>query len=139
MFLHGFESLWKLPAALLREDQQRHLVAALFAASRHKRVELHINKGLAGAPPEALESVRHTATNPVVAEAFALAIIADGEALAYAGLSRPAIDLKAAHQDAQAIDLATAESSQDRVPNPGSYACQRATTSTTPGRTPTGG
>jgi FAD/FMN-containing dehydrogenase len=119
MFLHGFESLW-LPAALLREDQQRHLVAALFAASRHKRVELHINKGLAGAPPEALESVRHTATNPVVAEAFALAIIADGEAPAYAGLSRPAIDLEAAHQDAQAIDLATAEL-RKIVPNPGSY------------------
>jgi len=119
MFLHAFESIW-LPAALLREDQQRHLVAALFAASRHKRVQLHINKGLAGAPPEALESVRHTATNPVVAEAFALAIIADGEAPAYPGLSRPSIDLTAAHQDAQAIDLATAEL-RKIVPNSGSY------------------
>jgi FAD/FMN-containing dehydrogenase len=119
MFLHGFESIW-LPASLLREDRHRRLVGALFAASRHKRVQLHINKGLAGAPPEALASVRQTATNPVVAEAFALAIIADGEAPAYSGLARPTVDLAAARQDARAIDLATAEL-RKIIPNAGSY------------------
>ena len=119
MFLHGFESIW-LPASLLREDRQRRLVDALFAASRHKRVQLHINKGLAGAPPEVLASVRQTATNPAVAEAFALAIIADGEAPTYSGLARPTIDLAAARQDARAIDLATAEL-RKIIPNAGSY------------------
>jgi len=118
-FLHGFESIW-LPASLLQEDRQRHLVGALFAASRHKRVQLHINKGLAGAPPGALASVRQTATNPVVAEAFALAIIADGEAPAYSGLARPIVDLAAARRDARAIDLATAEM-RKIIPNAGSY------------------
>jgi FAD/FMN-containing dehydrogenase len=118
-YLHGFESIW-LPASLLREDRQRHLVDALFAASRHQRVQLHINKGLAGAPPEALAAVKQTATNPAVAEAFALAIIADGEAPAYPGLARPAIDHAAARLDARAIDLATAEL-RNIVPDAGSY------------------
>ena len=56
-FLHGFDSLW-LPASLLQENRQKHLADALFAASRHKQVQLHINKGLAGAPPEALAAAR---------------------------------------------------------------------------------
>ncbi len=118
-FLHGFDSLW-LPALLLQVEGQKRLVDALFSASRHKRVQLHINKGLAGAPPEALSAVRQTATNPAVAEAFALAIIADGEASAYPGLSRTAIDLSTAHKDARDIDLATVEL-RKIVPNAGSY------------------
>jgi FAD/FMN-containing dehydrogenase len=119
MFLHGFESMW-LPAALLREDQQMDFVAALFSASRHKRVQLHINKGLAGALPETLAAVRQTATNPAVAMAFALAIIADGEAPAYPGLPRKTLDLAAARADARAIDLAATEL-RKVAPNSGSY------------------
>jgi len=63
MLLHGFESLW-LPAALLQEAKRKRLVDALFSASRHKRVQLHFNKGLAGAPRDALVAVSQTATNP---------------------------------------------------------------------------
>ena len=118
-FLHGFESIW-LPASLLREDRQRRLVGALFAASRHQQVQLHINKGLAGAPPEARASVRQTATNPAMAEAFALAIIAAGEASSYSGLARSTVDLAAARRDARAVDLATAEL-RKIIPNAGSY------------------
>jgi FAD/FMN-containing dehydrogenase len=118
-FLHGFESIW-LPASLLREDGQRRLVGALFAASRHHQVQLHINKGLAGAPPEAIASVRRTATNPAMAEAFVLAIIAAGEAPSYSGLARPTVDLDAARRDARAVDLATAELRRI-IPNAGSY------------------
>jgi FAD/FMN-containing dehydrogenase len=119
MLLHGFESIW-LPASLLPVDGQKRLVDGLFSASRHKQVQLHINKGLAGAPPDALAAVRQTATNPVVAEAFALAIIAAGEAPAYSGLTRTSLDLAAAREDAKAIDLATAEL-RKIAPNAGSY------------------
>jgi hypothetical protein len=42
-------------------------------------VQLHFNKGLAGAPPEALAATRQTATNPAALDAFALAIVANGE------------------------------------------------------------
>ncbi|MBV8342719.1 MAG: BBE domain-containing protein, partial [Gammaproteobacteria bacterium] len=78
------------------------------------------NKGLAGAPAEAVAATRATATNPVVAEAFALAIIADGEGPAYPGMGRAPVDLAAAHRDARAIDAATAELTRI-VPDAGSY------------------
>ncbi|HUX73424.1 MAG TPA: FAD-binding protein [Steroidobacteraceae bacterium] len=119
-FLYGFDSLW-LPTLLLQESRRKDLVAALFAACRHKQVQLHINKGLAGAPAEAIAAARQTATNPAVLDAFALVIIADGdEAPAYPGLPRPAIDLAAAHRSAHDIDLAAAEL-RKLVPDAGSY------------------
>ena len=81
----GFESLW-MPASLLRDDSQEKLATALFAASRLNEVEIHFNKGLAGAPLEAIAAARDTAMNPAVCEAFALAIIADGQGPAYPGI-----------------------------------------------------
>ena len=81
----GFESLW-LPAALLEDDSQEKLADALFAASRFSAVELHFNKGLAGAPAETIASARDTAMNPAVCSAFALAIIAAGQGPAYPGI-----------------------------------------------------
>ena len=118
-YLHGYDSLW-LPAALLQPPEQPRLVAALFAGSRHKSIELHINKGLAFAPPEAIKASLDTAMNPAVTEAFALALIADGEGPAYPGMKRPPIDQEAAHKDARAIDRATQELRRV-APEPGSY------------------
>jgi hypothetical protein len=51
--LHGYQSAW-LPASLLQTDQQENLGDALFAATRHWGVSLHVNKGLAGAPAEVI-------------------------------------------------------------------------------------
>ncbi|HXW20471.1 MAG TPA: FAD-binding protein, partial [Roseiarcus sp.] len=76
--LHGYQSLW-LPSSLLEKDQRARLVDPLVAAAKRWRVSLHFNKGLAGASPEAIRAAKDTATNPAVTEAFALAIIADGE------------------------------------------------------------
>jgi FAD/FMN-containing dehydrogenase len=121
-FLHGYDSLW-LPAALLIRERRASLVGALFAASRHKEVELHFNKGLAGAPPACVTDALDTATNPAVTEAFALAIIADGDGAAYPGMAQPAMDLEAARRDARAIDAATAEL-RKVAPNAGSYASE---------------
>src|SRR5271165_2769120 len=61
-FIWGYESLW-LPAALLENGEQQHLADALFASSRYSDVELHFNKGLAGAPPEAIAGAKDTAMN----------------------------------------------------------------------------
>jgi FAD/FMN-containing dehydrogenase len=118
-FLHGYESLW-LPEMLLRPDQQPRLADALFAASRHKKVEMHFNKGIAGAPAAAVAATRDTATNPAVLDAFVLVIIADGERPSYPGLARPPMDTAAAHRNAREIDLATAEL-RKIAPNAGSY------------------
>ena len=120
MFLHGYESLW-LPAALLQEGERARLADALLAASRHKKVELHFNKGLAGAPAEAIAAAKAPATNPAVTEAFALAIIAGGERPRYPGLPQgDNADLSAAKSDAEAIDAATAELARV-APASGSY------------------
>ena len=119
MFLNGYDSLW-LPERLLHEDKGKLLSDALFAASRYKKIYLHINKGLAGATPDAIAATLDTATNPAVTEAFALAIIADGQKSAYPGEPRAAVDLEVARKDARAIDLAAAEL-RKIAPNAGSY------------------
>ncbi len=106
MFIHGYDSLW-LPAALLGPSERRRLVDALFAASRHFEVGLHFNKGLAGAPAEAIAAARRTAVNPECIGAFALAIVATGGLPNYAGY--PRTDLAKAQAQARRIDAATAE------------------------------
>jgi FAD/FMN-containing dehydrogenase len=84
-FIWGYESLW-LPASLLESNAQQRLADALFAASRYSDVGLHFNKGLGGAPPDALAAAKDTAMNPAVLSAFALAIVGDGQGPAYPGI-----------------------------------------------------
>jgi FAD/FMN-containing dehydrogenase len=118
-FLHGYESLW-LPMSLLQEAERQRLADALLAASRYKKVALHFNKGLAGAPDEAIAAAKDMATNPLMTEAFALAIIADGEGPRYPGLAQAPLDADAARKDARAVDLAAAELRRI-APDTGSY------------------
>ena len=84
-YIWGYESVW-LPSSLLEGGAQADLADALFESSRYSVVELHFNKGLAGAPPEAIAAARDTATNPAVLSAFALAISSGGESPAYPGI-----------------------------------------------------
>ena len=77
-FIWGCESLW-MPESLLEENAQQRLAEALFAGSRYSAVSLHFNKGLAGAPPDAIARAKDTATNPAVLTAFALAIAANAQ------------------------------------------------------------
>jgi len=118
-FLHGYQSLW-LPAALLDKERQEPFADALFSATRHWAVALHFNKGLAGAPAEAMAAARDTATNPTVLTAFALAIMAGGSAPAYPGIPGPGPDMTSARGDAGAIGLAMGEL-RKLVPDGGSY------------------
>jgi FAD/FMN-containing dehydrogenase len=118
-FIYAFESLW-LPASLLNESAQARLVDALFAASRHRGVELHFNKGLAGAPAEAIAAARDTATNPAVLDAFALAIIASGQDHAYPGLPGHEPDLAAARKKSDAVAKSMDEL-RKLAPNGGAY------------------
>jgi FAD/FMN-containing dehydrogenase len=118
-FIWGYESLW-MPASLLENDAQQRLADALFASSRHSGVSLHFNKGLAGAPPDAIAWAKDTATNPAVLTSFALAIAADGQDPAYPGIPghEPSVDegRKAAQRVHQCMDQLRAI-----VPNPGAY------------------
>jgi hypothetical protein len=116
--IYGFESLW-LPALLLGDDSQEQLANALFAGSRHQMIELHFNKGLAGAPREAIEAARDTATNPAVLNAFALAIVADGEG-GYPGVRGHEPNVEAARKSRERVHACINEL-RILAPNGGSY------------------
>jgi FAD/FMN-containing dehydrogenase len=117
--LHGYQSAW-IPASLLQKDQQENLADTLFAAAQHWGVSLHINKGLAGAPAEAIAAARDTAMNPAVLDAFALLISAAEGPPAYPGIPGHEPDLATARQHAEAIDKAMNEV-RKLLPNASSY------------------
>jgi FAD/FMN-containing dehydrogenase len=118
-FIHGYESLW-LPRALLDTGRQQALGDALFAASRKRPVELHFQKGLAGAAEDAVVATRETATNPKVLDAFALAIIGGEGRPAYPGIAGHEPDVGAARR--QAAEVAEAmDELRKLAPDGGAY------------------
>jgi FAD/FMN-containing dehydrogenase len=117
--LHGYQSAW-LPASLLQENRQQDLVDALFAATRHWSVSLHTNKGLAGAPADAIDAARQTAINPAVLDAFALIISAAEGPPAYPGVPGHEPDRTTARSHAKAIDKAMHEV-RTLLPSSGAY------------------
>ena len=116
IFWDAYASAW-LPASLLEPKNQPRLVDAWFAASRHAAVSFHFNKGLAGAPPEALAAAHATAMNRQVTESFALAIIADGDDSLWLN---PAPDLANARAKAGRVQAAI-KALRDAAPNAGAY------------------
>lgn len=102
-YIWGYDSLW-MPESLLASDSQRRLADALFAASRHAWVEMHFNKGLAGAPPEVIAAARDTATNPAVLNAFALAIVSSGQGPSYPGIQGHAPEVAQGRTAAKGIE-----------------------------------
>ena len=106
-YIHAYQSVW-LPGSLLAAGQQDRLTKALFEASRHKEVSLHFNKGLFGAPDDARTRARDTATNPQVADAFALAIIGASGAPAFPGMPGAKVNAEKARRDADTVGRASA-------------------------------
>jgi len=118
-YLHGFHSVW-LPASLLDEDSRGALADALIACTNYWDVSLQFNKGLAGSPEDELAAARDTAMNPVVLDAFALAIVAGIEPLAIPGVPGHEPDMAKANQSAESINIAMEELVKI-IPQPGSY------------------
>jgi FAD/FMN-containing dehydrogenase len=118
-FLWDFQSLW-LPASLLESDAQEQLTDALFIGSRYHGFELAFNKGLAGAPQDAIGAARDTAMNPAVLTAFALVIAVHYQGPAYPGVSGHEPSAAKAHRAAEHIDRCM-NHLRTLVPNPGSY------------------
>ena len=117
----AYESLW-LPESLLGDDaSQQRLADALFAASRHSDFELHFNKGLAGAPPDAIAAARDTCTNPAVLTAFTLVIAGDAEAgPVYPGIPGHEPSVDAGRESAKRVDQCMNEL-RAIAPNGGAY------------------
>jgi hypothetical protein len=118
-FLHNYESAW-LPQALLDDSAGERLVEALFAASRQWSVQLHFNKGLAGAPADAVAAARDTATNPAVLDAFALAIISASSAPSMPGIAGHEPNLARARVEAAAVRACVGEL-RKAAPDSGAY------------------
>jgi FAD/FMN-containing dehydrogenase len=118
-YWHGYESTW-LPTSLLAPSRQEGFANTLYAASRHWTVGLHFNKGLAGAPPEAIAAAQNSCINPAVLDAFALVIIAGSGPPVYPGVAGHEPDPVEARTDAHRIHSAMAEI-RKLVPQPGSY------------------
>jgi len=118
-FMHGYDSAW-LPASLLSASRRSELADTLFAASRHRGLSLHLNKGLAGAAPEVVASARDTAVNPAVLDAFALLIMGAAEGPAYPGVAGREPAVETARRARQAIARAM-EEIRKLVPRPAAY------------------
>jgi FAD/FMN-containing dehydrogenase len=118
-FIWGYESLW-LPASLLENDSQQHFADALFASSRYSDFALHFNKGLAGAPADAIAAAKDTAMNPAVLSAFALAIVADGQGPSYPAIPNHEPSVEAGRKAAGRVDQCMGQL-RALVPNPGAY------------------
>lgn len=120
-FLHAYESLW-LHEQFLEPMHRPTLAGAIFEASRHHRVSLHFNKGLAGAPPHALEAARNCACHPDATTAFALAIISANEGPVFPEVGRNA-DLEEGARNVASVARATAALRQ-MAPTAGSYVAE---------------
>jgi hypothetical protein len=119
IFLHGYESQW-LPASLLQPSERGRLTDALVAGSQFMIVQLHFNKGLAGAPPEVNAQARQCATNPAVADAFCLMLTATGGPPPLPGLPGPKFDITQARRNA--LNVARAAGELKKIaPGAGSY------------------
>ena len=118
-FLHNYESAW-VPQSLLTEGNGEKLAEAMFAASRQWAIQLHFNKGLAGAPAEAIAAARNTAMNPAVLDAVALAIVAASSEPAMPGIAGHSPDLARAKVEAAATRACIAEV-EKVAPKSGAY------------------
>jgi FAD/FMN-containing dehydrogenase len=104
-WLHAYQSTW-LSQQLLTAGRQSALVDALIHASQLWQVRLHCNKGLAGAPANALAWTADTPMNPAVLDSFALAIAAATDPPAYPGIAGHEPDLAQGRQQAEAVAAA---------------------------------
>ena len=116
---HAYQSAW-LPQSLLADDQRERFADALFAAAQHRGVALHFNKGLAGAPAEAIAAAKDTAMNPAVTDAFALVLSAALGQPAYPGVPGHEPDEAAARSEAEAVDQSM-DAIRKLLPRVGSY------------------
>jgi Berberine and berberine like len=101
-------------------DQPVQAAEALLMASRHHPFGIHVNKGLAGAAPDAMARDRSTSVNPAVFDALGLVICASLQPFAHPGVPGHEPDAAAAAAGAQAVSQAM-DSIRSISPRSGSY------------------
>jgi len=121
-YIHGYASAW-LPDALLMQGAREDLCDAIFAATRHWSISLHFNKGLAGAPAEAIAEAQRTAMNPQALHAFALAISGAEGPPAHPSIRGHAPDIVRGRDEARKVRAAMNELLRV-APRAGSYVAE---------------
>jgi FAD/FMN-containing dehydrogenase len=118
-YIRSYQSRW-LPISMLSEASAPALADTLIAASKHWGVTLHFNKGLSGAPPEAVARERQTSVNPVVLDAACLIIVAGDENGVYPGV--PGLEPNVAQGKEAAARIGRAmKIIRDATPGSGAY------------------
>jgi FAD/FMN-containing dehydrogenase len=105
-FVNSYQSRW-LPLDIVR-DRPGDAAEALYRASLHHDFGIHVNKGLAGAAPDALARDRATSVNPAVFDALGLVICASLQRFTHPGVAGHEPDLRAAAAGAAAVKDAMA-------------------------------
>jgi hypothetical protein len=118
-YWYSYLSRW-IPVRLIQADAARELAHILFNASRNWRVELHINKGQAGASSEALRLSKETSINPVIYNAPMLVILGAGESFSFPGVKNHEPDLIKGAKDAKRVEAAM-QLIRDATPETGTY------------------
>ena len=119
-FIRSYQSRW-LPISMLSEASAPRLADTLIAAAKHWGLALHFNKGLSGAPPDAIARDRQTSMNPVAFEAACLIIVAAEENGVYPGV--PGHEPNVAEGTAAAARISRAmKIIRDATPGSGAYA-----------------
>lgn len=116
-YVLAYGSRW-LPRRLL--DDADALADALFEASRPWLFQLHVNKALSGAAPEAVARDRGTAINPAVFDAAALALTASWQQYAFPGVAGHEPDAENAAVGARLVGQ-TMDVLRALTPGAGSY------------------
>jgi len=106
-FWYAYQSTW-LSQDLLDPGNQPALVDALVRGSQFGSIELHCNKGLAGAATDAVRRTADTSMNPAVLDSFALAITASAGQAVYPGVPNHEPDLAQGRQQAELTTAAMA-------------------------------
>jgi FAD/FMN-containing dehydrogenase len=105
-FVDSYQSRW-LPLDVVR-DRPGEAAEALYRASLHHEFGIHVNKGLAGAAPDALARDRTTSVNPAVFDALGLLICASLQRFAHPGVPGHEPDPAASAAGARAVTEAMA-------------------------------
>jgi FAD/FMN-containing dehydrogenase len=119
-FIRSYQSRW-LPISMLSGESALKLADTLIAAAKHWGITLQFNKGLSGAPPEAIARERQTSVNPVVLDAACLIIIAADDTGVYPGVPGHEPNLVEGRKMADKITRAM-RIIRDATPGSGAYA-----------------
>jgi FAD/FMN-containing dehydrogenase len=117
-FIDAYVSRW-IPLKMF-VDTPEDLVKTLFAASRHAKIGIHINKGLSGVPDEVVARERNTSVNPTYLDAAAQVIIVSRQVAAYPGIAGHEPDTEAGRKAAESMNKAIGII-RDATPGAGTY------------------